>query len=104
MKKSLAICAVLAALAFAGCSSKQQSTLPSDSISWSGYTNWWNSDYKQMHRLGNLSKIAVPDAEKVLQQRRFDLAVELGLPYLQMQEGFLDGLLGEHYEILDNPS
>lgn len=104
MKKSLAICAVLAALAFAGCCPKQQSTLPSDSISWSGYTNWWNSDYKQMHRLGNLSKIAVPDAEKVLQQRRFDLAVELGLPYLQMQEGFLDGLLGDQYEILDNPS
>ena len=56
MKKSLAICAVLAALAFAGCSSKQQSTLPSDSISWSGYTNWWNSDYKQMYRLGNLAR------------------------------------------------
>lgn len=104
MKKSLAICAVLAALTLSGCSSKQQSTLPADSISWSGYTNWWNSDYKQMHRLGNLSKIAVPDAEKVLQQRRFDLAVELGLPFLQMQEGFLDGLLGEQYEILDNPT
>ena len=104
MKKSLAIFAVLAALALAGCSSKQQSTLPSDSISWSGWTNWWNSDYKQMSRLGNLSKIAVPYAEKILQQRRFDLAVDLGLPYLQMQEGFLNGLLGEEYEVLDNPT
>ena len=104
MKKTLAICLLAAALLAAGCTHKQQSTLPSDSISWSGWTNWWNSDYKQMSRLGNLSKIAVPDAEKVLQQRRFDLAVDLGLPYLQMQEGFLEGLLGEEYEVLDNPS
>ena len=104
MKKSLAICAVLAALALAGCSSKQQSTLPSDSISWSGYTNWWNSLYTQQWRTGNLSKINVPDAAKVLEQRRLDLALALGLPYLQMQEGFLAGLLGEQYEILDNPS
>ncbi|MBP5504941.1 MAG: hypothetical protein J6X89_02430 [Bacteroidales bacterium] len=104
MKKSLAFWAILAALTLAGCSSKQQSTIPSDSISWSGWTNWWNSDYKQMYQLGNLSKIAVPDAEKILQQRRLDLAVDLGLPFLQMQEGYLDGLLNEEYEVLDNPS
>ena len=73
-------------------------------ISWSGYTNWWNSLYTQQWRAGNLSKINVPDAAKVLEQRRLDLALELGLPGLRMQEGFLAGLLGEEYVILDNPS
>ena len=73
-------------------------------FAWSGYTNWWNSDYKKMYRLGSLNKICVPDAVKVLEQRRIDLATDLGLPFLQMQEGFLAGLLAEPYEVLDCPS
>lgn len=73
-------------------------------IAWSGYTNWWNSNYSRQVRSGNLSKIAVPDAAKVLEQRQRDLAEDLGIPGLRMQEGFLAGLLNDEYEILDNPS
>ncbi|MBO4558023.1 MAG: hypothetical protein J5693_05405 [Bacteroidales bacterium] len=103
MKRLFFICLSVLLLA-AGCSSDNVNTYPQDSISWSGYTNWWNSLYTRQWRTGNLSKINVPDAAKVLEQRRLDLALELGLPGLQMQEGFLAGLLGEEYETLDNPS
>ena len=73
-------------------------------FAWSGYTNWWNSMYSRQWRSGNLSKVNVPDAAKILEQRRRDFAVELGITGLQMQEGFLSGLFSGTYETLDNPA
>ncbi|MBO4417060.1 MAG: hypothetical protein J5801_02935 [Bacteroidales bacterium] len=114
MKRIFFFLSAIAALAaiFTGCSgvnsfktvARDGSAPATNEITWSGYTNWWNSIYSQQVRSGNLSKIAVPDAAKVLEQRRRDLAEALGLPGLQMQEGFLDGLFSDKYEILENPS
>lgn len=73
-------------------------------IEWSGYTNWWNSIYLQQYRSGSLSKVCVPDAAKILEQLRRNLAEELGIPGLQMQAGFLEGLFCGDYAILMNPS
>ena len=72
-------------------------------IDWSGYTNWWNSMYARQVRSGNLSKVNMLDATKMLEQRRRDMAEELGLPTLQMQEGFMDGLLREPFTVAENP-
>ena len=105
MKKFLILWAFVAIVALSGCCGGDDvNSFSSSEIAWSGYTNWWNSDYSQQVRCGNLSKIRVPDAEKILEQRRIDMATALGIPYLQMQEGFLLGLLNEKYAILDNPS
>ncbi len=116
MKKSHALCFVLTMIVLAaGCTSNGYvnsfktdggvSSQPAmDEISWSGYTNWWNSVYSQQLRSGNLNKVNVPDAAKMLEQRRLDLAEVLGIPGLQMQEGFLRGLFGGPYETVVNPS
>ncbi len=115
MKKVLILYAAVAAAFAAGCCgcnnvnsfktvAREGSAPATSEITWSGYTNWWNSIYTQQVRSGNLSKITVPDAAKVLEQRRRDLAEALGLPGLQMQEGFLDGLFAGEYATLENPS
>ena len=114
MKKFLILWAFVAIIAASGCCGANDNDVDSYSsseITWSGYTNWWNSDYSQQVRCGNLSKIRVPDAAKILEQRRIDMATALGIPFLQLQEGFLLGLLteqgdgkGRSYAILDNPS
>ena len=103
MKKGLLLLiAILAIVAL--CRGNKVESYSRCDLAWSGYTNWWNSDYSQQWRCGSLSKVRVPDAAKILEQRRIDMATELGIPFLQMQEGFLLGLLGEKYGILDNPS
>ena len=103
MKKALLyLIAILAIVA--SCRGRKVESYPRNDIAWSGYTNWWNSDYSQQWRCGSLSKVRVPDAAKILEQRRIDMATELGIPFLQMQEGFLLGLLGEEYGILDKPT
>ena len=70
---------------------------------WSGYTNWWNSIYSRQYRYGNLYKVNVPDAEKIFAQGKRDLALDMGLPWLQMQEGFMGELLKGPFTTLVNP-
>lgn len=71
---------------------------------WSGYTNWWNSIYSKQYRYGNLYKVNVPDAEKIFAQSKRDLALDMGLGGLQMQEGFVGELLKGPFATLINPS
>jgi len=68
-----------------------------------GYTNYWHDTYSEWYRYGNLYKLAIPDVEKTIMQSKVDLAEDIGIPGLIMQEGFLSGLLSGPYNVLDQP-
>ncbi len=68
-----------------------------------GYTNYWHDTYREWYRYGNLFKMAIPNVEKTIMQSKVDIAEDLGIPGLIMQEGFLSGLLSGPYDLLDQP-
>jgi hypothetical protein len=72
-------------------------------IQFNGYTNHWWNYYKEWLRYGNLFKTAVPDVEKTIVQNKIDIAGDLKLPGLWMQEGFVANWLSAPVRILDNP-
>ena len=69
-----------------------------------GYTNFWHDDYKTSYRYGNLYKISMPDAASTLAQAKIDVADDMGLPGLLLQEGFIAGLLSASYTVLNHPA
>lgn len=73
-------------------------------IDFNGYTNYWHDTYTNWFRYGNLFKIAMPDVKSNILQSKIDVAADLGLPGLLMQEGFLSNLFKSQYKILKNPS
>lgn len=74
-----------------------------NSTQFNGYTNHWWNDYKLWSRYGNLYKISIPDVPKKIIQNKIDIAQELGVPGLWMQEGFLTDWLRADTKVLDNP-
>lgn len=75
-----------------------------DEFAFNGYTNHWQNIYRQHYRYGNLYRINIPDLDKTITQSRRDLADKLGIPGLEMQEGFFFRLAGAPYMVLDNPT
>ena len=73
-------------------------------VQFNGYTNHWWNEYKKWFRYGNLYKISIPDVEKKIAQTKIDLAEDMKVPGLWMQEGFLLNWLAEPCSALDNPS
>ena len=73
-------------------------------VQFNGYTNHWQDDYKKWVRYGNLFKMSLPDVSSTIVQSKIDIAEELHVPGLWMQEGFMDGLLASDYTTLENPS
>ena len=69
-----------------------------------GYTNHWHNDYTQQYRYGNLFKIAVADVQQTILQSKIDIAEDLELPGLLMQEGFISILIAEQYKTVKNPT
>ena len=78
--------------------------LVQNKFQFNGYTDHWHDIYREWIRYGNLFKIAIPDVEYTIAQSKVDIAEDLGIPGLSMQEGFLNGLLTESYVYLDQPS
>ena len=75
-----------------------------DEFAFNGYTNHWQNVYRQQYRYGNLYRINIPDLEKTIAQSRRDLAEKLGIPGLQMQEGFFASLESSgQFRVLENP-
>ena len=72
-----------------------------DGIQFNGYTNYWHNTYHKWIRTGNLYKMAVDNVEHVIMQSKVDIADEMGVPGLIMQEGFIHGLTSDPYRILD---
>jgi hypothetical protein len=72
--------------------------------SFSGYTNYWHSIYWFWHSYGNLYQISQPDIAKSILQNKVDLAEELGIPGLVLEEGFLYSLAHSQWKELEEPS
>lgn len=72
-------------------------------VQFNGYTRYWHNTYHEWYRYGNLFKMALPQLEKTILHTKVDLAEDMGIPGLLMQEGFMNGLLSGSYEILDQP-
>ena len=75
-----------------------------NNFTFNGYTNYWQNAYRQQYRYGNLYKVNITDLEKDILQSKIDIAEEMGITGLQMQEGFFNGLETSSYTVLDNPS
>jgi len=68
-----------------------------------GFTNYWHNIYEDWYSYGNLFKMSIPNAEKNILQSKVDVAEDMGLPGLLMQEGFLSNLISGPYEVLEQP-
>jgi len=76
----------------------------SNTMQFNGYTKFWEDNYREWHRYGNLFKIGTPNLAYTIAQSKIDIAEDLQIPGLILQEGFLNGLLLEQYVFLDQPS
>jgi len=72
-------------------------------VRFNGYTNHWHDTYDKWYRYGNLFKMAVSDVEKTILQSKVDIAEDMGIPGLLMQEGFMNTLLSGSYTTLEQP-
>jgi len=83
---------------YRGSTELPESTI-SEKIRFNGYTNFWYDSYHEWHRYGNLFKMGVPDVPASIAQNKVDIAEELGITGLTMQEGFVSGLFEAPYRI-----
>lgn len=72
-------------------------------FNFSGYTTHWQNVYEQRYRYGNLYRVNITTADATILQSKLDLAEDLGIPGLQLEEGFVDALLQNSYTTLENP-
>ena len=73
-------------------------------VQFNGYTNHWHNTYHKWFRYGNLFKLALPRINETILQNKLDMAEDLGIPGLIMEEGFMNGLLSTPYEVLEQPA
>lgn len=78
--------------------SDSDSAIVSAVDAFNGYTNHWQNEYWKDYRFGGIFKYSTPDLDKAYRWRLIELASDLGMPGLQMQEGFINGILSS-----DNP-
>lgn len=72
-------------------------------FTFNGYTKYWQDHYTRQVRYGNLIRFDVPDIDKTILQSKINIAEDIGLPGLQMQEGFLSSLLDLPHKVLEDP-
>ena len=76
----------------------------SNSFQFNGYTNYWHDVRNNWIRYGNLFKIALPDADYMIAQSKMDIADDILIPGLSLQEGFMTFIMKGSYITLDQPS
>ncbi|MCK7524077.1 MAG: hypothetical protein MZV64_43840 [Ignavibacteriales bacterium] len=69
----------------------------------SGYTNYWQTTAWSWRQHGSLFLVGQPDVGRAVAQNKADMAEELGLPGLVLDEGFLDAWLGSKAPELEDP-
>lgn len=72
-------------------------------IQFNGYTNHWQNSFTQIYRNGNLFKMAAPDVNSTFLQSKINIADDLGIPGLLVQESFFSKLFSVKFQKLDNP-
>ncbi len=70
----------------------------------SGYTNYWQSAAWSWSQHGNLFLISRPDVARAIAQNKADIAEELGIPGLVLDEGFLDAWIRSDAAELEEPA
>lgn len=85
---------------------QNSSVLIENDFRFNGYTTYWKNVHQQRYRYGNFFRLNIPDVRSAVIHAKADVSVTLGLPGLQLQEGFIHGLLTEDpkYRVLDNPT
>jgi hypothetical protein len=73
------------------------------SFQFNGYTNYWHDISNNWIRYGNLFKLPVTDVDYTIAQNKRDIADDMRIPGLFMQEGFINELLKTDYLVLDQP-
>ncbi len=74
------------------------------SFQFNGYTNYWHDIYRDWISYGNLFKMAIPKIDYTIAQSKLDIADDMTIPGLSLQEGFLNNLFAGQYVKLDEPS
>ncbi len=69
-----------------------------------GYTNYWHDIRHDWISYGNLFKMAIPDVDYTIAQSKVDIADDMKIPGLWVQEGFMDGIMAGQFNKLDEPS
>ena len=69
-----------------------------------GYTNYWHNIYREWIHYGNLFKVAIPNLEKTIIQSKVNIAEDMGLPGLSLEEGFFNKFWATTCNLLDQPS
>ena len=70
----------------------------------SGYTNYWQTMAWSWHQHGNLFLIGQPDVGMAIDQNKADMAEEMGVPGLVLDEGFLDAWLRSDPAEFEDPT
>ncbi|TNF43801.1 MAG: hypothetical protein EP310_04140 [Bacteroidetes bacterium] len=83
---------------------KQHETVIVNRFQFNGYTNHWQNSYTEIYRAGNLFKMAVPNVQATIRQSKINVADDLGMPGLLVQEGFISRLSSGEYQKIENPS
>jgi hypothetical protein len=75
-----------------------------NSFQFNGYTKYWHDVRNNWITYGNLFKMASPDVNYTIAQSKVDIADDMMIPGLSVQEGFINYLLKEQYILMDQPS
>ncbi len=73
-------------------------------VQFNGYTNHWQNNFTQWHRYGNLFKTATSEIQLTILQSKIDVADDLQIPGLFIQEGFVSNILSSKYKAVNNPT
>jgi hypothetical protein len=76
----------------------------STNFQFNGYTNYWHDISRDWIRYGNLFKMALPNVDYTIAQSKVDVADDMKIPGLSLQEGFVNNILNGQYIVLDQPS
>ncbi|MCE5346539.1 MAG: hypothetical protein LLG13_09680 [Bacteroidales bacterium] len=74
------------------------------SSQFNGYTNYWHDIYREKISYGNLFKCAIPNINYTIAQSKLDIADDMNIPGLSLQEGFIYNLFKGLYVTLDQPT
>ncbi len=75
-----------------------------NAFQFNGYTKYWHDGRNKWITYGNLFKTAVPDVDYTIAQSKRDIADDMKIPGLSVQEGFISELFKSSYKLIDSPT
>lgn len=96
-------CQILDGYKYTGVFSSDSNAVKTN-FQFNGYTNYWHDIRHDWISYGNLFKLALADVDYTIAQSKRDIADDMKIPGLFMEEGFFNGLMNTKYSVLDQPS